>query len=435
MTARSLQVNQNDPAFSVAVAGFLLYILTAIGRITEVFPFLSRLSIGNIAILMIVGGLFFASPNSTASLKSNANFRLVVVFVLLAFTSLAYSIWLPMSIEFISKPFPSAVVIFFFAAKVVSNIHLLKKTVTTLALCSAFLAYSALLSYAGGRLVLESAYDPNDLALILVSLIPIVLVERSNARSAATRLFWTATASCAAAVVVLTQSRGGLVGFAVVALYLVFFGDFTSGKVGRNKLRIVKRLILLILATIMLFYIAPDDAKQRLSTIFSIEDDYNVTAQNEGRLAIWTRGLTYFASHPWGSGIASYPMVDLQMGGRFLAPHNTFVQVIVELGAIAFIVFIMLYWRSIKSLRRLAKSEIAYDDHKSANHIACRKYAVALLGTMLGHITCSMFLSHAYYPLMYLVFALAGSVAALTSTSGHDLKRLGSLERSELLNG
>src|SRR4029077_638825 len=96
--------------------------------------------------------------------------------------------------------------------------------------------------------------------------------------------------------------------------------------------------------------------------------DYNMDVENKtGRSGIWKRNFQAALRRPVGYGIDSFQMVDLRNGGMFKAPHNSYLQVLVELGFLGLWLFVRMYLLSWAALQRVRQSLLAAapsDEHE-----------------------------------------------------------------------
>lgn len=181
-----------------------------------------------------------------------------------------------------------------------------------------------------GQLTTGGAYDPNDLAAVAsfsyamalgVGMRPGPWLKRVVAFGAAGLLAWT---------VIRSGSRGGFIALAV--------GSFTL-LLGLNFKRLFLMLALGCVAAPFAWSVAPPTFRTRVESLTHLEDDYNTTS-TAGRKYIWKRGLVFFAHSPLiGAGPGGYEtrmgqdFKQLGITGSWHTAHNTYVQVLVELGA------------------------------------------------------------------------------------------------------
>jgi O-antigen ligase len=124
--------------------------------------------------------------------------------------------------------------------------------------------------------------------------------------------------------VFLTESRGGLIGFALSFLGIIVF-NLLKGHV----MQLVQMLIFLTVIGVI-FYIYQDAAiKWWDRFILSFGEDLNDFST--GRIEIYKQGLTVFKAHPlFGGGWLS--LQQLNPGSRLFMYHSTFVQSLAAMG-------------------------------------------------------------------------------------------------------
>lgn len=203
-------------------------------------------------------------------------------------------------------------------------------------------------------------FNPGDLAFILALAIPISLYLAVQERRKL--LVWvdgsaTVLAFCA---IVLTASRGSLI--ACIPTVLMFPFLFPKLRWSRNLLV----LIFLALAGLGSWLFMPESSWSRLSTIGT---EISSGTLNE-RTMIWQIGWQVFGQAPFqGVGAGAYaPAVEHTLGWASdvagadadapvarLVAHNTFFSILVEQGAIGFILFFVLVLTLVLSAWKLPK--------------------------------------------------------------------------------
>lgn len=258
-----------------------------------------------------------------------------------------------------------------------------------------------------GRLSASSMYDPNDLSLICVLGLPLVLWLMADL-TAKRRWMLAPAIPLLVLVIVRTDSRGGFLGLAAVAIGFLLL---SVRKTTRRAQRVSRLAVLLCVVAVPF---APPDYRERIRTIFSDEEDYNRTSET-GRIAIWKRGMGYAFDRPiFGVGIDNFSTAEGLLsdvararlpgqGFKWSATHNSFVQAWAELGLIAGTSFLVAVWGAPFALvrRRRGNRQPSTSDDELAPFLA--------LG-LLGMATTAVFLSVAYYDVVYVNLALATGI-------------------------
>ncbi len=151
--------------------------------------------------------------------------------------------------------------------------------------------------------------DPNDLAQLLVTTIPLLFLWWRKGHFASNLLFTIIPAGVLATGIYLTHSRGGAI--ALVAIILFGFKDklgfFGSGVVAASALGALLAL--------------------------NVGGGRGLDQDDGGRVGLWSTGLTTLKSHPiLGVGPGNF----INFSGTSQTAHNSFILGLVELGAIGY---------------------------------------------------------------------------------------------------
>ena len=221
--------------------------------------------------------------------------------------------------------------------------------------------------------------NPNDMAIHLVTMVPIAVGMALGSRSLLKRIGLFGTALLFVASIVVTYSRGGFLGLMGATLVLAW-------TLGRNKRGLA--IGSLIIGIGALFLIAPGNYIGRILSIFGLATD--PTGSASARKTVLVHSLIVALRNPLGVGMGNY---------RFMAPHdavshNAYTQVATEMGIPALLVYFLFM---LTSLRRLGK--IPYTDSIAGK----RTYylAAGLKAGLVGYMISSFFASVAYQWYVY----------------------------------
>lgn len=217
-------------------------------------------------------------------------------------------------------------------------------------------------------------------------------------------------------VILLTSSRGGFLGLVAVTVLLVLLPINPPSPEPKKRMsrktkgKLILPLIIALGGFMVVWPYLPQDTRDRIASIVSLQDDYNLDATNEkSRGRIWRRGVIASFERPYGYGPRSFGMVDLQFGGKMMAPHNSFVQASVELGILGLIMFLRMYWLSWRDLGR-ARSELMrkpeLDQEQREQIIFSRMLQVGLIGNAVA----GFFLTMAYSSVVWVMFGIVMGV-------------------------
>ena len=224
----------------------------------------------------------------------------------------------------------------------------------------AYLGFTALISYTGGRFEgfgASGLAEANAGALQLVTGVVVGGALLLEGRIAAKAVL-TVLIAIVANGIVTTVSRSGFLAMSVAALV---FNAMTLSK-HRTKVR-----ILTILALVMAVLLTNPEYWQRIGTIKHTGADIEGVDTGGGRLEIMAAQVQMFKGHVMGCGHMCTTWLSPQMiDARFLtveggrASHNTFMTMLVDHGVFGVILYLaLLMWiaRTILILRRRLKDE------------------------------------------------------------------------------
>jgi O-antigen ligase len=160
----------------------------------------------------------------------------------------------------------------------------------------------------------------------------------------------------------------------------------------------------------------PAATRERLSTVLQLGSDYNMdSTNNTSRSGIWKRNFAAALQRPVGYGVDAFPMVDFRTGGKFKAAHNSYLEVLVELGFLGLLLFMRMYllsWRALQRVRQRLLVVAPSEEHDQILVFA-RMLQVALVGNAIS----GFFLSMAYNTLLWVLFAVVIASVSLVAAA------------------
>jgi probable O-glycosylation ligase (exosortase A-associated) len=218
--------------------------------------------------------------------------------------------------------------------------------------------------------------NPNDLALHLVTIIPLAIAMLRSTRSLLKKMLLAFLTLTMLGGVIATFSRGGFVGLVAITFVLSwkFARRYRAAVLGLGAIMIVMMLV-----------IAPAAYLNRLSTS---KDDSAATRVDDLK-----RSLFIAARHPLlGVGMDNYEIYS----NREKATHNAYTQVAAEMGLLALCLYLVFLVSALKSLRKIESS--------TADRSKFYYLSIGLQASLIGFMVNSFFASVAYlwYP-YYLV--------------------------------
>lgn len=312
------------------VNSLVIIVMIYVGRVQEVIPGLSGYSIGKFAIGIVLFQYVFSRDKNPERqpLWSFPGWKYLVCISVIAIGSIPGSVWQQASLNFVISSYLKLIVFVYLVA-------IIPRTRNDLIRISYGLIISAIILSAGtiinpkyelDRLSTSGSYDSNDIALVLVMILPVLYYFMLEA-GGFLKMVLLAAIGLSIIVIPMTGSRGGILALiAVVAAILLKHGLKSSIK------------LLPILVTVLFFVLSDSPHLQRYIGIANLESDYNMD-QSSGRIAIWKRTSILILKNPiFGSGAGCFAVAESQTHngkGKWSAAHNSFIQIGVELGMIA----------------------------------------------------------------------------------------------------
>lgn len=393
--------------------GFWVFLLIAVGRLGELVPGLGSLPLAKVALgftLIALAAGWKRLPGLKAGARPLARTAFWLVGIGIVLTPLSY--WRGASIAFVINQLSvllAATVSVYMVGRTWQGI---RSTLLVLVICGFLLTRAALASYTGGRAAADTMYDTNDLAYVLVTVLPVAVAFVITSPKRLWKIVYAGVAASFVVAILLTSSRGGFLGLVAEVILFVFMPIkpvplAPAGKVAKKRSnKLILPLIAAALGFILVWPHLPQDTRDRFASILSLGNDYNLDATNEkSRGRIWRRGVIATVQRPWGYGPNSFGMVDLNFGGKMMAPHNSFVEIMVEFGVIGLILFLRMYflcWRGLGRMRRAMVAQPGDFPQKTEQIIFARMLQITLVGNAIA----GFFLSMAYVSVLWMTFGL-----------------------------
>ena len=285
------------------------------------------------------------------------------------------------------------VIMFIVMVNVVRTEKRMKALLFMVLVGSCVLSISAINDFRLGRLglngqriegVIGGLFDnPNDLALHLVTMLPLAVALLLGTRTVLMKVFYAACVILAMGGVVATFSRGGFLG-------MMCAGGVLAWRLARhNKLLIP---IVLSFLVVVMVALAPSGYGSRLRTT----SDGSAQIRSDDL----KHSLLIAARHPvFGVGFDNYFLYS----NTEHASHNAYTQVASELGLTAAAIYILFLVVPIRQLRRISYEE-DLKQHRSRIYYLSVGLEASLVGYMVSSFFASVaFLWYAYYLVAYAI--------------------------------
>ena len=383
-----------------------VFLVVMVGQVSQWVPGVGSIPLVKISFaLAVIAAVRAGKLRNAARVLSLRGARPAIAFLSLAIVSVLFSVYKSETLTDIQSAaiYLTALVLL---VKIAQLLRDLERLLLGLAIAGVLLAVGTLANFAGGRAVI-SGWDSNDIAYSLVTLLPIVLVQRQG-RSRVLGALIGAAALLMVVAILLTGSRGGVIGLAVAVVAMAAFplglnrkGRLKSLSVGATVLRMVP----IVMAAAVLWAHLPAATTARIATLENLNEDYNLSANiEESRMLVWRRDIGFAIRRPIGYGMGTAPAVDgLAGGGHYNTAHNSLVQVFVELGVLGVILYVTAYYRA---WRGLAAVRAAHREIPTPESARLSLYARALGIALAGNFAAGFFLSQGYSGLLWMLIAV-----------------------------
>lgn len=402
---------------------FLLFAFVLLGRPQDLLPALQPLRPALALAGLTLAALVFSSErkNISAALATPEAKR-YFLFVLIMIIGIPFAVHRRIAFEgIVFGGFILNVVFFFLLISLVTSLQRLKSLVWILCLCAVtYSIFGGLLQaqgVAGGRFnVAGSMFDPNDTAYVLVSLFPPCLYFVRSNDGLLKKVVAIAAVTSSIGVILLTGSRGGILGLGAVLLVLLLT---KQGGVGKP---LKFAIVLLLIATAFFFRESVD--VDRYMTLGDLSEDYNVSSP-AGRVELWKGAIALTFSNPLtGVGVECFTyahFLDKAAAGesylRYHAVHNSYLQISAELGLIGFAIFALMVVRSYSTFLKASKIHVPASTKEHSDLSDLKALGSFTLLGFIGLLICGMFLTQGYSVFLSLFFGLAASMRAIQAKS------------------
>lgn len=382
---------------------FMMWTFVSIGRPQDIFLGLRPLRLAFISVaLTVITYLAHTNSSQKKPLMSSAEVKLCFFFSAWIVATIAFGRNARMGFDFFTEYFIINILYFVMAICILRNVADVKKFIWVLIISAFGLASASLLTSHESRIsIMGGANDPNDIAMLFVTCIP-MMVYFTLLEKGLKRIFLFASIAICAYAVIFTFSRGGFLGLGLVSFLMLVQGY------GFKKPAI--KYFVAAAALIGLVTFAPDSFWDRIGTIRDeAQIDITDKTQQFSRLTIWSEGFAMFLEDPVaGVGFGAFPDAlanhRLEAGGipKYQTAHNSYILVLVETGAVGFAVYIALIIMTLAGFRRVWK--YGKNDNLTGDAFI---YAKMMETSMLGWLVCAFFLSKSYSSLFFIFPALS----------------------------
>jgi O-antigen ligase len=409
-----------EARWSVAFLGMLFYLVVEYTRLPVMFPFLLEFQIGKVAVLLTLVGFVFAARQSSEARADSRSLDLgVLTFILISLVSAV----LARNSEMAWKLFADIGrwgIIYFLISRVVVSRWRVHVFIGLFLLLNLKLAQFQIRSYFGQKAWGRSDEflargvgvgsvgffaNSNDFGVAMCAVWPLAGILVFGESKKYMRLFMLITFTVFTAALLLSGSRGALVGAAATAIATVIL---------HRRTLVGPMMAVLLIAGVI--YLLPDANKERIRMATDPDRDHNVAT----RLRLWQMGLRMYAESPVlgvgpGNYRAEYLRYDPSKGGdirRVLLPHSIYIQALSELGTLGFLAFV---WVAIKAWRmNVATARRVQVEGKGRQPLEWF-FARGLNLALVGYLVSGAFLTVLYYPHLWFLIGISAGLSVATA--------------------
>jgi O-antigen ligase len=382
----------------LAFAGLYAFTVVLYARPSDLYP--SALT-ANLAFIVGVITLAVYVPTQLAlEGKITAplgEVKLVLLFALTGLASIPLAINPTEAWNTFSGAFVRCVVMFIVIVNVVRTERRLNAMLYLALGVGAWLSFGAINDYRLGLMTVEGYRvagrglgifgNSNDMALFLVTMVPIAIALLIRSRALFAKALFAGIALLMIAAIVLTYSRGGFIALVVALAFLAW----RFGKQHRAGI-----LLAGFVGVFAFLLLAPGGYGLRLASI--VMPSLDPVGSSDARRGELIRSLFVALRHPLlGIGMGNYAP---EMSYNGLVTHNSYTQVAAEMGLAALYCYTMFIIGPLRKLRQLARDTLTVPQNSRFYYLA-----VGLQAALIAYLVCSFFASVAY---LWYVFYLVG---------------------------
>jgi len=240
------------------------------------------------------------------------------------------------------------------------------------------------------RRVSGGGTDPNFFALSAVSFLPLPFLFIFEEKKLWRKIFWLTIFLLMIGGILSSLSRAGILGLAFVLLLL------------GHKMR--KHRVWFWLATgiiLALIFLLPGQLWERMQTLSSVGRDDSLRWRYKLAVGAWE----LFWAHPiTGIGVGNFILFSFRWIDRHQVAHNTYLEMLAELGVFGLIVFSLLLWITFRYIRE------SYQSFRKSGQTRMATIGEGLEIGFWGFLFVAAFLSLHYEYMFWVFLGFAGAL-------------------------
>ena len=266
-----------------------------------------------------------------------------------------FSIWPGGAIRTFTDLYVKVVLIFVLMLNTLTSPERVRRFTWVVLITTTYIAFRAVFDYLRGFNLIENGrvmgavggmfQNPNDLALNMVTILPLSFLLALRSHSIFARLFAVAAGGLMVGATIASQSRSGFLGLAAMLVFLAIL-------VGRKSPRLVA---VGVLAALLAVPLAPSSYWDRMSSI--TDESRDTSGSRQARRVLLGEAWKAFLENPL-SGVGAGNFVAYDPQGRtesWKEAHNVLLQVASELGIFGTLIFMFLIYRAMFAARQASR--------------------------------------------------------------------------------
>ena len=339
-----------------AYLGLLTFTALLYFRPQDEIPPLAFLPLAEITALSALAAMVFGRINKGLTFtKVTPELVGVVGLAAVILLTVPFSIWPGGAVATFTDLYIKVLLIFMLMLNTLTSPARVRQFTWLIVIATSYIAFRAVFDYARGFNLIENGrvqgavggmfQNPNDLALNMVSVLPLSVLLAMRAVRPFSRLVAIGGGFLMIGAVIASQSRSGFLGLAAMFLFLAW-------QVGRKRPSFIAALAV---AVVIVLPLTPSSYWARMSSI--TDESRDDTGSREARRILLREGWQAFLDHPL-TGVGAGLFKAYNPGGRtesWRETHNVVLQVASELGIFGLAAFMFLVYRAAMAGREARK--------------------------------------------------------------------------------
>jgi O-antigen ligase len=405
--------------------GLLLFTAVLYFRPQDQIPGLSVLPLAEIAAVFGLGAMIYnrMSKGQTFSRVTPELLAVAGLAVLMLMTA-PFSVWKGGAIHTFTDRFAKVLLIYVLMTNTLTSLVRVQRFMMIVITATGYIGTRAVFDYLRGINLIENGrvqgavggmfQNPNDLALNMVTVLPMAVLWAVAGRRPTHRLFAAGLAVMMLATIIVSYSRGGFVGLAVMVLILAW-------QLARQRPSAVAAAAV---ALLLVMPLAPASYWTRIASI--TDESKDDTGSRKARRVAMREAWDTFLTFPF-YGVGAGMFEAYNPPGReeiWRETHNVVLQFAAELGILGLLLFFFMLWRALtarRATRRLLRrasgssppsrwGKTAPPSHpplvspEEATYIEV--HTGTMMASLIGWFICAQFASVGYTWTFYYLLAL-----------------------------